>query len=229
MAIAGAAHQVVRMPAVRTVAAHAARYLMLGTVIPMGLFYGTFRSIGLNAALLIGLAWSLALIGNRMRRGRRVEATLILSTILVLARVAITWGTGSTFVYFLQPVIGTYLTAIALIGSVLINRPFTQRVTRDYVPLPQPLLAHPAITTFFTRVSLLWGTAYLINGSVTVWILTHASVGRFIIVSKAAGLGMSGLALLVSVALLIFTLQTAPITLRWGRHRDHPTAPSLPA
>lgn len=215
-----AAHHVVRMPALRSIAAHAGRYLLVGTIIPTGLFYSAFTLAGLKLALLAGLAWAVGLIIYRLRQGHRVEATLMLGVALALTRFGVAWGTGSAFLYFLQPVISTYLVAITLIGSVLLRKPFTQRAVQDYMPLPDTLTGHDRIRKFFDRVSIVWGIGYLINGTVTLWMLTHMTTARFVIVSKMLGLCLTGSMLLISAVMLWQTMRSARIKFKWGHHSE---------
>lgn len=210
------ATRTIHLPPVRRVAAHGLSYLALGNVTPMVVFYSLFNLVNLRAALVGVLVWSLGLIAHRVNGSRRIEATLLLSTALMLVRITVTWCTGSALVFLVQPLISTFLTAAALLGSVAIRRPFTERVTRDYVPLPDDISGHQTIQSCFSRVSLIWGAAYLVNGTAAVWLLTHLSMGQFMVVSKTVGLSFSAAALLASLVLFVRTLRKHRIKLRFA-------------
>jgi intracellular septation protein A len=204
------------LPSVRNIFSQAGRYGLLGMVIPTGLFYAVFAGSGLRGALVAALAWSYGLIAQRLLMRRRVEATLLLGAGLMTFRAVVTWFTGSSFLYFLQPTLGTFATAAALIGSALVGRPLLERVAKDFVQLPATLTSHPEIGRFFTRISLIWGMTYLINGSCSLSALTSSSVGGFLLISKSASLFLTVGTIALSVWLFRRTVRGERIILHWG-------------
>src|SRR5689334_5161665 len=89
------ARHVIVLPSVRNIFGQAGRYGIVGMVIPTALFYAVFAGLGLRGALVAALAWSYGLIAQRLLRGRRVEATLLLGAGLMSFRALVTWFTGS--------------------------------------------------------------------------------------------------------------------------------------
>lgn len=215
--IPSAAHHVIALPSVRNIFGQAGRYGVLGMVIPTGLFYAVFAGVGLRGALLAALAWSYGLIAQRLLRRRRVEATLVLGAGLMSFRALVTWFTGSSFLYFLQPTLGTFATAAALIGSALVGRPLLERVARDFVQLPAALTERPQIGRFFSRISLLWGVTYLLNGSWSLHALTSSSVGSFLLISKSASLVLTFATIGLSIWMFRRTVRGERIVLHWGQ------------
>jgi hypothetical protein len=211
------ARHVVVLPSVRNIFGQAGRYGIVGMVIPTGLFYAVFAGLGLRGALVAALAWSYGLIAQRLLRGRRVEATLLLGAGLMSFRAVVTWFTGSSFLYFLQPTLGTFATAAALIGSALLGRPLLEKVARDFVQLPATLTDHPQIGRFFSRISLIWGVTYLLNATWSLHTLTTSSVGSFLLISKSASLILTFATIAVSIWLFRRTVRGERIVLHWGQ------------
>jgi intracellular septation protein A len=209
-------HHIIALPSVRNIFGQAGRYGVLGMLIPTGLFYAVFAGVGLRGALLAALAWSYGLIAQRLLRRRRVEATLLLGAGLMSFRAVVTWFTGSSFLYFLQPTLGTFATAAALIGSAFLGRPLLEKVAKDFVQLPAALTERPQIGDFFSRISLIWGVTYLLNGCWSLHALTSSSVGSFLLLSKSASLFLTFATIGISIWLFRRTVRGERIVLHWG-------------
>jgi uncharacterized membrane protein len=109
-----------------------------------------------------------------------VPGILVLGIIGLTARTALALVTGSAFLYFLQPTLGTGLVATVFIGSVVLGRPLAQRLAADFVPLPESLLAHDGVRRFFRRISLLWAGVFLANAGISLWLLVSQSLSTFL-------------------------------------------------
>ena len=144
-----------QVPRLAVLARHATPHLLEATLIPLGLFYGGLELFGLWAALLAALVWSYTSLLRRLVTRRRVPGMLLLGIVGLTARTALALATGSVFLYFLQPTLGTGLVATVFAGSVLLGRPLALRLAADFLPLPEALLARPRVRRFFHRVSLL--------------------------------------------------------------------------
>jgi intracellular septation protein A len=186
------------MPRLTALARHAMPHLLETTLIPLGLFYGGLHLFGLWAALLAALVWSYTSLLRRLVTHRRVPGMLMLAIVSLTARTALALATGSAFLYFLQPTMGTALVAGVFVGSVLLGRPLALRLARDFLPLPEALLARRGVRRFFQRVSLLWAAAFLANAGISLWLLVSQSLETFLWSRPVASLALTGLAVLVS-------------------------------
>jgi intracellular septation protein A len=186
------------MPRLAAVARHATPHLLETTLIPLGLFYAGLQLFGLWGALLAALVWSYTALLRRLLTHRRVPGILMLGIVGLTARTALALATGSAFLYFLQPTVGTGLVAGVFLGSVLLGRPLAQRLAADFLPLPEALLARPGIRHFFQRVSLLWAAAFLANAGISLWLLVSQSLATFLWSRTVASLTLTGLAIVAS-------------------------------
>lgn len=184
------------LPPLRGLARHALPRLIEGTLAPIAIFYVAYLVLGLWGGLVAGLAWGYGALGWRLARGLPVSGLLVLSTLALTVRTAIALATSSVFVYFLQPTLGTFATAVAFLASVLIGRPLTERLSADLVVLPEEVTAHPAVRRLHRRLTVLWALVFVVNGAIALWFLTSASVGTFLVgktlSSGAAMLGAVG-------------------------------------
>ncbi len=186
------------MPRLASLARHATPHLLEATLIPLGLFYGGLQLFGLWGALLAALIWSYTALLRRLVTRHRVPGMLMLGIVGLTARTALALATGSAFLYFLQPAVGTGLLATVFLGSVLLGRPLALRLAADFMPLPEALLAHHGVRRFFQRVSLLWAAVFLANTGISMWLLVSQSLATFLWSRTVASLALTGLAIVVS-------------------------------
>lgn len=172
---------IVHMPAPRAALRHALPLVAEGLVAPVALFYLALVLVGFRGALIAALVWSYGATGRRILRGERVSTVLVLGAGLLTLRTAISFVTGSAFLYFAQPLAGTVVIALVLVGSAILRRPFTQRFAHDFCPLDSDLLVKPSVQRFFVRISLVWAAALLVNAGLAGWLLVSSSVGSFVL------------------------------------------------
>jgi hypothetical protein len=187
--------EIPRLPAL---ARHALPNVLEGTVVPVAVFLVTLRLFGVWGALIAGLCWAYGAIGWRLATRRRLPGLLMLGAATLTARTVIAFATGSVFVFFLQPTLGTALVAAAFLVSVPIGRPLAERLARDFCPLPPGLLANGHMRRFFLRISLLWAFTGIANVAVTLWLLLSQSIGTFVVARSATSLVLTSSAIVVS-------------------------------
>jgi hypothetical protein len=200
------------LPPVRSLLTRGAHNLIEATAGPLLLFYLLIRFFGLTAALAGGLAWSGAAMLRRVLCRQRIPGVLILATGLLIVRSVLAFATGSVFIYFLQPTLGTFLVAGLFLASVRLDRPLAMRLAEDFCPLPEHFLRRPGIRRFFLRISLLWALVQTVNGAATLALLLHSSLGTLLIAKTV------GSAALTAVATVACYLYFRSVTRAEGLH-----------
>jgi intracellular septation protein A len=198
------------MPRLAALARHATPHVLEATLIPLGLFYGGLKLLGLWGALLAALIWSYTSLLRRLVTRRRVPGILMLGIVGLTARTALALATGSVFLYFLQPTVGTGLVAAVFLGSVLLGRPLALRLAADFMPLPEALLAHQGVRRFFLRVSLLWAAVFTANAGISLWLLVSQSLTTFLWTRTVTSLALTGIAIVISTCWFRRCVRTAP-------------------
>jgi uncharacterized membrane protein len=186
------------LPGLRRMARHAVPHVLEATVIPLVLFYVFMWAVGVYGALVVALLWSYAALGRRVFRGERLPGILVLGALTLTARTAISLASGSVFIYFLQPTLGTLAVSAAFLFSVPVGRPLAERLAADFCPLPIELTSHPRTQRFFARISLLWALVYMTNATVTMWLLLSQPLGIYLVATKVISLTLTGSAIAVS-------------------------------
>jgi hypothetical protein len=136
---------------------------------------------------------------------------------LMTVRAAVTFWTGSAFLYFLQPVAGTVATATAIAVTALAGRPMLERLMHDFVPMPGALSERLHANRFFGYTSVIWTLVYLVNAAGTVWLLTNASLGGFLVLKTVLSPVLTGSAVVASYLLFRWLMRREGVQIRWQR------------
>ena len=187
------------LPPLRTMAWQALPRLIEGAVIPTLLFLGLLQLGGRWAAIAGALAWSILVVGTRLALRRPVPTIVLLGVSALALRTTLALAAHSSFVYFLQPTVGTATVGICLILSAMAGRPLVLRLARDFCPLPDDVMAHSHLRRFFLGISVLWGVVQLLNASLTLWLLLSQSFGTFVVLRTTMAHSLTITAIAISV------------------------------
>ena len=190
--------------------------LLEATIVPVGIFYLALHYAGMVGAVVLGLAWCYGAIARRALRRERIPGILLLGAALMTARTIVALATGSMFLYFLQPTLGTVAVAGAFLVSVPLRRPLAAHLADDFCPLPDGFAGHPHVARFFRNISLLWAVVYLSNAALTLWLLVSQPVERFVWMKSLTSWALTGSAIAVSVAYFIRSMRRHGFELRWA-------------
>jgi uncharacterized membrane protein len=220
------APQVLELPGWRPIARRVATTLVTVSLLPMTVFYTSMSMFGLRFAALAALALCYAGLLVTAARGRPVLRAAMLTAGLLSVRAVIMFCTGSAFVYFLQPVAGTLAVATVFAATALAGRPVLDRLAHEFCPFPAELSAWLRKAKFFSRLSAVWSVTYLINAGGTVWLLTHASIGGFILLKSMLSPAVTVCAVLASYTIFRLTVRHQNVRIRWAH--DQPWAAVTP-
>jgi intracellular septation protein A len=200
-----------QVPRVRHLVRHAFPRVLEGTIIPVGLFVLALHFTGVTGAIAAGLAWTYSAIAIRVVTKRRIPGILILGAMTLTARSVLTFATGSTFVYFLQPTLGTAMVALAFLVSVPTGRPLVQRLASDFCPIPATLFEHAPVRQIFLRLTLLWAAAQFANAAVTFYLLLSQSVGVFVVTRTIVSLVITVVTIAISTVWFLRSMRRAGV------------------
>lgn len=199
----------------REIALYAGRTVLLASVIPMGAFYVALSTAGLRAAIIVTLAWYYGGLLLQVARRRPLMGAAMLGAGLMTVRALVTFWTGSTFLYFLQPVAGTVATATAFAVTALAGRPLLEKLMHDFVPMPPALCERLRACRYFHYTSALWASMYLINAVGTVWLLTNSSLGGFLLLKTLLSPTLTAATVGASYLLLRRLMRRDGVHIRW--------------
>lgn len=168
--------------------------LLVACAIPGAVFYATLRATDVWTAIIAALAWSYGAIAWRWLTRRRASGLLILTAAVMTGRTVISFVTGSTFLYFLQPVLSQGVVATAFLVSLATARPMVARLAGDFYPMDHELHLRPRIQRLFWHLTVLWAALCLGKALMTLWLLQSQSLQTFVLVKSVSSLGLDVLA-----------------------------------
>ena len=212
------------MPGWRPILRQVLTRVFLVSLLPMAVFYVSLSLFGLRiAALTTATLYYGALLTRVLRRKPVLAAALFTAGFLTL-RIVVVFCTGSAFLYFVQPVIGTVAVATVFAASALVGRPILDRLAHDFWPFSAELSTQLRQARFFSWLSAVWAVAYCVNAVGTLWLLTNASLNGFIVIKAVAGPVITLAAAVASYLLFRMTMRRHHVRLRWAHHQPW-TAP----
>jgi hypothetical protein len=184
----------------RDVAKRIAASLMLAVVAPATLLWAMIEVFDVTVAVVGCLIWMSVAMGWRYATRRPVSGLLLLSLGSLTIKTAFTLISGSSFVYFVQPVFADLVVSAIFVCSSWTSRPVIARLAPDFYPMSASVAARPEIRTHFRRLTLLWGVVIAIKGGITLWLLESLSTASFVLVKGGAIITLTLTAAVVTVA-----------------------------
>ena len=211
--------QVVDMPGWRPITRHVLTLVAMVSLLPMAVFYSTMSMFGLRTAALVTVSLYYAGLLLKHLRGKPVLAAALFAAGLLSVRTVVMYLTGSAFVYFLQPVAGTVAIATSIAATALMGRPVLDRLAHEFCPFPAEVSSRLRSTRFFTRLSILWTLVYLINAAGTVWLLSTASLGGFMLLKSVLGPALTFTAVAASILYFRVAMRHQNVRIEWAHHQ----------
>lgn len=191
-----------KLAVVQAVVRRLVPYLIEATLIPTVLFYVLVTTLELKWALIGALGWSYSAIVRRIAARRAVPGLLVLATLGISVRTLVYLLSSNSFVYFLQPILRTVVTAALLAVSVVVGKPLIARFASDFCPLSPDVLSRPAVRQLFRRLTYLWAGVNAAAAATSLTLLLTVPVPVFVGTATVAAwiLTCSGVVLTVSDA-----------------------------
>jgi hypothetical protein len=156
------------------------------TVAPVLAFYAGWRLAGLGAGIAASSVGSLALAAWLVRRGRDVGLVAV-GAVFVVVQALVALAAHSATVYLAQPVVLSFLWAIAYVASVALGRPLIGIFAGAWYPFPAWFRQTREFRREFALQSLVWAAFCVVRASVRLVVLLHSGVGGFVVVSILTG------------------------------------------
>ena len=176
-----------------------APHLIEASLIPTALFYAGLVIIGLGAAYTVALAWVYAAIFRRLGRGRSVPPLLVLAAIGITVRTTVSLASGSTFLYFAQPVVSSFAMALVFLISVVVGRPMVERLALEFWPLTPEMLDRPQVSQLLKRLTFLWAGVNAALGSANLALLTWLPLTTYVAVKQPVGWAITGMGIAITI------------------------------
>ena len=161
--------------------------LLLGSVLPVAVFYVALRGWGFSTAVVTVLTWSaLVFAWHRRRTG---GADVFSATTFTFACVKATAGliSQNQFLYLAWPSLENLIYATAFLGSALLGRPLLALYAQRLYPIPASVRASPTFKRAFVIVSAAWFCGHALRGGLRLWLLATLPLELYLIADMLVG------------------------------------------
>jgi hypothetical protein len=183
----------------RDIAIRGAASLTAAVFVPAVLLWAALVLFNVAVAVIVVLAWMVGAVALRRVCGKPISGLLLLTLTVMAIRTAFTLATGSTFIYFIQPVFADLTVATLFLSSLATTRPVIARLAPDFYPMASDVAARPEVRALFSRLTLMWGLVILAKATITLWLLETLSTVNFVLIKGGAVITLTLAAVLVTL------------------------------
>jgi intracellular septation protein A len=180
-----------RLAVFRAVVRRSRWHLIEATLLPTALFYCTLTIIGLGAAFVAAIAWTYAAVVCRLAMRRPIPPLLVLGVIGITVRTVLATASGSSFIYFLQPVLGGAVMGCVFLGSILVGRPLVSRLALEFWPLTTEQVEHVEVARLLRRLTYFWAGVNLTIAATTLLLLVSLPLATFVAIKQFVTLAIT--------------------------------------
>ena len=146
--------------------------LVLGSLLPVGLFYVSYQTLGFSAAVVVVLAWSALVFAWHFHRTR--SADVFSATTFGMACVKAVAGLASqnTWLYLAWPSLENMIYGIAFFGSALLGKPLLALYAERLYPIDAEIRASATFQRAFLVVSAVWLCGHTLRAVLRLWLLS---------------------------------------------------------
>ena len=181
------------------VVARSAPRLIEASLIPSALFYCALVLIGIGAAYGVAILWLYGTVATRLVRGRRVSPLLVLATVGITIRTIVAVASGSTFVYFVQQVMGSLVVGCVFLASVALRRPMVESLALDFWPLTPEMRAHPSVVRLLRRLTFLWAGVNFAIFAATLTLLLVLPLPAYVALKQAVAWSITAAGIAITI------------------------------
>jgi hypothetical protein len=171
---------------------------LMDSVMPVVLFVGLYRLLGLPYAIVGATAWSVKTAVMRRRRGLKVGWLVPVVVGALVVRGIIGIVTDSEAVYVGTGIAGKFLIAAALVGSVVIGRSAAGQLAPALFPFPRSVQRHELFRSTMAHITLGAAVYYVISGLIDIWIYNRSSIEGYFVIRLLVGWPLGAIGILLA-------------------------------
>jgi intracellular septation protein A len=162
--------------------------LVLGSLLPVAVFYVSYQTLGFSAAVLLVLGWSALVFAWHFQRTR--SADVFSATTFGMACIKAVAGLASqnAWLYLAWPSLENMVYGIAFFGSALLGRPLLALYAERLYPIDAEIRASPTFRRAFLVVSAVWLCGHTLRAVLRLWLLSlPLPLSVYLVIDTIAG------------------------------------------
>jgi intracellular septation protein A len=162
--------------------------LLLGSLLPVALFYGGYRLWNFASAVVIVLTWSALIFAFHFRRtgGADVFSATTFGFAVIKAMAGLT--SNNQWLYLAWPSLENMVYGVAFFGSALLGRPLLALFAQRLYPIPPSVRSSDAFRRAFLITSGVWLLGHSLRAVLRLWLLSlNLPLAEYLIADTVAG------------------------------------------
>jgi hypothetical protein len=161
--------------------------LVLGSLVPVGVFYLGIQTWGFSTAVVLVLSWSALVFVWHLRRTAAADVFSATTFGFACVKAAAGIATQNTLLYLAWPSLENLVYGTAFFGSAVLGRPLLALYAQRLYPIPPYVRASGEFRRAFLIVSAAWLCGHGFRAVLRLWLLTHLPLETYLIADTVAG------------------------------------------
>jgi intracellular septation protein A len=160
---------------------------VLGSLLPVALFYAAFRTWGFSAAVIVVLAWSAAVFAWHYRRTQGADVFSATTFGFACVKAGAGLVSQNPWLYLAWPSLENMIYGMAFFGSALLGRPLLALYAQRLYPIPPGVRESTTFRRAFLIASAAWLVGHSLRAVVRLWLLNNLPLEFYLIADTVAG------------------------------------------
>jgi len=161
--------------------------LVLGSLLPVALFYVGYRTLGFSAAVVIVLTWSALVFGWHYKRTKGADVFSATTFSFACVKAAAGLASQNTWLYLAWPSLENLVYGTAFFGSAVLGKPLLALYAQRLYPITREVRASDTFRQAFLVVSAAWLVGHGLRAVVRLYLLAHLPLEVYLIADTVAG------------------------------------------
>ena len=161
--------------------------LGLGSLLPVVLFYVTYRTWGFSVAVVCVLAWSAAIFVWHRRTAGGIDIFSATTFVFACTKAAAGLISQNTTLYLAWPSLENLIYGTAFFGSALLGKPLLAMYADRLYPIPKDVQDSDVFRHAFLVASGVWLLGQLARAVVRLWLLSTLPLEIYLVADTVAG------------------------------------------
>jgi len=166
--------------------------LVLGSLMPVGVFYVGIQTWGFSVAVVLVLTWSALVFSWHFRRTGSPDVFSATTFGFACVKAVAGLVSQNTMLYLAWPSLENLVYGTTFFGSALLGRPLLALYAERLYPIPPHVRASPAFRRAFVLVSAAWLCGHTLRAILRLWLLATLPLEVYLIADTVAGWPING-------------------------------------
>jgi intracellular septation protein A len=161
--------------------------LVLGSILPVCLFYVGYQTWGFSAAVVIVLTCSALVFAWHYRRTGGADVFSATTFAFACIKAAAGLASQNTWLYLALPSLENMIYGTAFFGSAVLGKPLLALYAQRLYPIATDVRGSDTFRRAFLVVSTAWLVGHSLRAVVRLWLLAHLPLELYLVADTVAG------------------------------------------